>query len=116
MALSDFKITFFIVVFKKNSGAFISGPFLIVMEFFVHLSSMVSSKIDSFEYKAVKRWVDVQELPVQVFAVSSQIKGMSVEVVTRNKHLTWSQVCWDIYGQKGEKLLGRMNHSRPGKR
>lgn len=97
-------------------GASISGPFLIVVEFFVHLSAMVNSKVDSFEYKAVKRWADVQELPVQVFAVSSQIKRMSVKVVTRNKHLSWSQVRWDIYRHKGEKFLGRMNHSRPGKR
>lgn len=71
MAPSDFKRTFFCVAFKKNLSAFASGHFLIVVELFVHLSSTVNSKIQGFEYKAVRRRVDVQVLPAPVLAVSS---------------------------------------------
>ena len=81
MAPSAFKRTFFCVAFKKNLDAFASGHFLIVVEFFVHLSSLVNRKIDGFEYKAVRRWVDVHVLPEPVLAVSSQIKRMSVKDV-----------------------------------
>lgn len=70
------------------------------------LCSLVNSKIDGFEYKSVRRWVDVQVFPVPALAVSSQIKRMSVKVVRWKKHLTSSHICWEIYGQRREISWG----------
>lgn len=82
MSPSDFKrIFFFCVAFKKISGAFASSCFLIDVEIFVQLSSVVNSKTDGLELKAVRRRVDVQVLPAPV---SSQKKRASVKVVRRN--------------------------------
>jgi len=35
------------------------------VEIFVHLSSLVNSKINRFEYKAIRKCMDVQVLPKQ---------------------------------------------------
>lgn len=107
MTPSAFKRTFFCAAFKKNLGAFASGHFLIVVEFFAHLSCLVNTKIDSVRSSSFAR--------ASVSGVFTDKENECTGCEMKETSDLEPGLLGDLWSKR-EKFLGRMNHSRPGKR